>query len=73
MGRRDSRHHGLALAQRGRHSPLVSPLVDPQRLLAFQARYEALARPFQWEFTRADLANMLKKLPTSPTTLPRAA
>jgi hypothetical protein len=34
----------------------------PERLLGFQSRYEAIARPFQWEFTRHDLANVLKKL-----------
>jgi hypothetical protein len=37
----------------------------PERLLAFQRRYEALARPFRWEFTRQDLANVLKELDTN--------
>ena len=32
------------------------------RLLAFQVRYEQTAKPFQWAFTRADLANLLTKL-----------
>jgi hypothetical protein len=32
------------------------------RLLAFQRRYEQTAKPFQWTFTRADLAEMLAKL-----------
>jgi hypothetical protein len=32
------------------------------RLLAFQARYERTAQPFQWKFTRADLAAVLAKL-----------
>jgi hypothetical protein len=32
------------------------------RLLAFQARYEGTATPFQWTFTRADLAELLAKL-----------
>jgi hypothetical protein len=31
-------------------------------LLAFQHRYEALARPFQWTFTRADLHRLLADL-----------
>jgi hypothetical protein len=31
-------------------------------LLAFQHRYEALARPFQWTFTRADLHRLLTDL-----------
>jgi hypothetical protein len=32
------------------------------RLLAFQRYYEALARPFEWTFTRRDLAELLEKL-----------
>jgi len=32
------------------------------RLLAFQTRYERTAQPFQWKFTRADLAAVLAKL-----------
>ena len=32
------------------------------RLLAFQRRYEQTATPFQWIFTRADLADLLAKL-----------
>jgi DDE superfamily endonuclease len=33
-----------------------------QRILAFQARYEQTARPFEWTYTRADLAALMKKL-----------
>jgi DDE superfamily endonuclease len=33
-----------------------------RRLLAFQRQYEALARPFEWTFTRRDLAALLAKL-----------
>lgn len=33
------------------------------RLLAFQRHYEAAARPFEWTFTRQDLARLLAKLP----------
>jgi hypothetical protein len=33
-----------------------------ERLLAFQVRYEQTAKPFQWAFSRADLANLLTKL-----------
>jgi DDE superfamily endonuclease len=33
-----------------------------ERLLAFQRYYEALARPFEWTFTRRDLAALLEKL-----------
>ena len=32
------------------------------RLIAFQARYAQTAQPFQWTFTRADLAALLAKL-----------
>jgi hypothetical protein len=34
-----------------------------RRLLAFQRHYEARARPFEWTFTRRDLARLLAKLP----------
>ena len=43
-----------------------------ERLLSFQAHYEAAARPFQWKFTRSDLAKLLEKLRTYDT-LARAA
>jgi len=33
-----------------------------ERLLAFQRRYEQTAQPFQWTFTRANLADLLAKL-----------
>lgn len=32
------------------------------RILAFQADYESLAEPFEWKFTRADLARLLGRL-----------
>ena len=32
------------------------------RILAFQVRYEGLAQPFEWRFTRADLARLLERL-----------
>jgi hypothetical protein len=32
------------------------------RILAFQQRYEAIAQPFEWTFTKADLRRLLKKL-----------
>lgn len=32
------------------------------RLLAFQQYYQQIAKPFQWRFTRRDLANLLEKL-----------
>lgn len=33
-----------------------------QRLLGFQQRYEETASPFQWTFTRKDLAVLLRKI-----------
>jgi hypothetical protein len=41
------------------------------RLLAFQERYEQLATPFEWKFTRADLRRLMVRLERSP--LVRAA
>jgi len=32
-----------------------------QRLLDFQVYYETIAQPFEWKFTRADLAKMLAR------------
>lgn len=32
------------------------------QVLAFQERYEQTAAPFEWKFTRDDLANLMKKL-----------
>jgi hypothetical protein len=31
-------------------------------ILAFQAYYQVMARPFAWKFTRADLAKLLQRL-----------
>jgi hypothetical protein len=36
-----------------------------QRLLDFQGHYEQIAKPFQWTFTRRDLAKLLARLETS--------
>jgi hypothetical protein len=36
-----------------------------QRLLAFQGHYEQIAKPFQWTFTRRDLAKLMARLETS--------
>jgi hypothetical protein len=33
-----------------------------ERLLGFQERYEEVARPFEWRFTRPDLLNLLRKM-----------
>jgi hypothetical protein len=34
-----------------------------QRLIGFQHYYERIAKPFQWKFTRNDLARLLEKIP----------
>lgn len=33
-----------------------------RRLLAFERRYEAAARPFEWKFTRKDLGRLMRRL-----------
>ncbi len=33
-----------------------------QRLLGFQRRYEQTAEPFDWQYTRADLDRLLRRL-----------
>jgi len=33
-----------------------------ERLLAFQQRYESIAKPFEWKFTRRDLAVLLDRM-----------
>ena len=43
-----------------------------KRLSDFQSYYEQIARPFEWKFTRADLAKLLAKLP-SPGVIAQAA
>lgn len=36
------------------------------RLLAFERRYEHTAVPFEWKFTRADLAKLMERLADKP-------
>lgn len=43
------------------------------RLLQFQERYERIAHPFEWKFTRDDLARVLAKLSAPPVPLARVA
>jgi hypothetical protein len=44
-----------------------------ERLLAFQSHYEAIAQPFEWKFTRRDLAALLNKINSSAEPLLRMA
>jgi hypothetical protein len=47
---------------------------ESNHLLEFQHYYEQIAKPFEWKFTREDLATLLNKLkPISLTTERRAA
>jgi hypothetical protein len=43
------------------------------RLLAFQHRYEEMATPFEWKFTRDDLARLMRRLSATDAHLPHAA
>ena len=43
------------------------------RILAFQADYELLAQPFEWKFTRANLAKLLEHVAARSLALPEAA
>lgn len=43
------------------------------RLLKFQNRYEEIAKPFEWKFTRNDLANLMEKLSDQPMLQKKAA
>ncbi len=44
-----------------------------ERLLAFQRRYEEIASPFEWKFTRQDLAEFMRRLSADDGRLARAA
>jgi hypothetical protein len=39
----------------------AASLEELARILAFQVRYEVLAQPFEWKFTRADLTMLLAR------------
>jgi hypothetical protein len=43
-----------------------------QRLLDFERRYEAAAQPFEWRFTRSDLAELMQRI-AKHKALPTAA
>jgi hypothetical protein len=44
-----------------------------ERLLAFQTHYEAIAQPFEWKFTRRNLAALLNKISSLADPLLRMA
>lgn len=43
------------------------------RLLRFQKRYEKIAKPFEWKFTRDDLSQLLSRLASESVTFAKAA
>lgn len=43
------------------------------RILGFQDRYQQIAQPFEWKFTRQDLDRLLARLPSTKDKLGRAA
>jgi hypothetical protein len=42
------------------------------RLAAFETRYNAIARPFTWKFTHADLSDLLRRIDAHDKTQPPA-
>jgi hypothetical protein len=54
----------LSVVQRKVLTPNDFPDLDTldERLLAFGRRYEQIAAPFQWKFTRADLDRLAHRL-----------
>jgi hypothetical protein len=58
----------FSIVQRKALTPndLNSLRVVEDRLMGFQQRYQEIAKPFQWNFTRRDLARLLVKLSVIP-------
>jgi hypothetical protein len=50
---------------------LLDELAD--RLLRFQKRYEKIAKPFEWKFTRDDLSQLLSRLASESVSFANAA
>jgi DDE superfamily endonuclease len=59
----------LSIVQRKVVTPNDFPDLDTleQHLLAFGRRYEQIAAPFQWKFTRSDLHHLLAKTEAAPS------
>jgi hypothetical protein len=58
----------FSVLQRKVLTPSDSPSLQAlaQRILDFQRHYQSIARPFEWRFTRKDLAALLRKLEHPP-------
>ena len=54
----------FSIVQRKMLTPndFVSLQAVEERLLAFQQRYQSIAKPFEWKFTRCNLATLLEKI-----------
>jgi len=65
----------FSIIQRKVLTPNDFPSLDAvaERLLAFEERYQRIAQPFHWKFTRDDLANLISKLEQKPQPLAVAA
>ena len=50
-----------------------SLLALEERIMAFERHYEVIAKPFEWKFTRHDLAELLHRMQTVPAGLYVAA
>ena len=59
----------FSIVQRKVLSPNDFPNLDPlaERSLDFPYYWESAARPFEWKFTRQDLAKLLPKLGNQPS------
>ena len=65
----------FSIVQRKVLTPNDFPDLDhlERRLLEFERYYEDIASPFKWKFTRHDLRNVLRRLPTTGKPLAEAA
>ena len=58
----------FSILQRKVLTPNDFPSLDAlkERLFAFERHYEAIAKPFEWKFTRQDLSRLLEKMHFAP-------
>lgn len=54
-------------------SDFASPEELAERLLGFQERYELIAKPLEWRFTRKDLDRLMEKISNHGDSMPIAA
>lgn len=65
----------FSIVQRKALTPNDFPSLEEveEHLLAFQHYYESIAKPFEWRFTKDDLAELMRKLDDHPITVAAAA